>query len=229
MEILDYLHELNFVSILVRSLLAMLIGGMLGFERGIKNRPAGFRTYMLVCLGAAMVMMTNQFVLDKFEVNSDVTRLGAQVISGIGFLGAGTIIVTNRSQIQGLTTAAALWVSACLGLAVGIGFYSGAIVGLMAVFIIMVLLYRVDEKIKRYNKIVTLFVECVDSDGVSVLFDDLKNKKIDIVEFNMLQEGFSSEERPTMILTLDPMDKNHWSDIAKAVGESKGVQFVKEI
>mgnify|MGYP001027887749 CR=1 FL=1 len=107
-------------------MLTLTIGGMIGLERGSKNQSAGFRTYMLVCLGAASVMMTNQYICDHFE-SGDPSRLGAQVISGIGFLGAGTIIVTKRNQVRGLTTAAGLWSSACLGLAVGIGFYEGAV------------------------------------------------------------------------------------------------------
>ena len=124
---MEMLREINIVSIIVRLMLATLVGGVLGLERERKNRPAGFRTYMLVCLGAALVMMTNQYVFQVYEM-SDPVRLGAQVISGIGFLGAGTIIVTGQNKIKGITTAAGLWAAACCGLAIGIGFYELAIV-----------------------------------------------------------------------------------------------------
>ena len=104
-------QELNTGSIILRILLSIGVGGVIGLERGIKNQPAGFRTYMLVCLGASLVMMTNQYICDTFG-GGDPSRLGAQVISGIGFLGAGTILVTNGSRIRGLTTAAGLWTAA---------------------------------------------------------------------------------------------------------------------
>ena len=129
---MEYLRGLNMVSMLVRVVLAILIGGIIGMERGRKNSQAGLRTYILVCLGATLVMMTNQFVYVVYNV-SDPVRLGAQVISGIGFLGAGTIMMKGRSQIKGLTTAAGLWTAACLGLTIGVGFYEGAIIGASAI------------------------------------------------------------------------------------------------
>ena len=131
---MEYLRELNFISMLLRIILSVLIGGVLGIERGTKNRPAGLRTYILVCLGSALVMMTNQYVYITYETG-DPVRLGAQVISGVGFLGAGTIVLTGRNKIMGITTAAGLWAAACCGLAIGIGFYEGAVLGLSLIHI----------------------------------------------------------------------------------------------
>ncbi|WP_312446942.1 MgtC/SapB family protein, partial [Lacrimispora sp.] len=107
-------QELNEITITVRICLALIIGGILGMEREVRKQPAGFRTYMLVCMGSAAVMMTNQYISQTFG-GSDPSRLGAQVVSGIGFLGAGTIIVTRNNQVRGLTTAAGLWAAACAG------------------------------------------------------------------------------------------------------------------
>ena len=109
--IMEYLRDLNIASISLRIILSILLGGILGLERGIKNRPAGLRTYILVCLGSALVMMTNQYVCITYQTG-DPVRLGAQVISGIGFLGAGTIVLTGRNKITGITTAAGLWTAA---------------------------------------------------------------------------------------------------------------------
>ena len=124
----DFLREFSFLSILLRLLLAMLFGGVIGLERGRKRRAAGFRTYMLVCLGAALTMLLSQYlhrmlntVWSGAALTIDVSRISAQVINGIGFLGAGTIIVTGRQQVKGLTTAAGLWASACMGIAIGAG------------------------------------------------------------------------------------------------------------
>lgn len=119
--------ELTISEIIIRCFLAILCGGIVGYERGVKNQAAGIRTYILVTLGACMVMMTNQFIVAQYGTG-DPSRMGAQVISGLGFLGAGTIMITNHNKIKGLTTAAGLWSSATIGLAIGIGFYKGAIV-----------------------------------------------------------------------------------------------------
>ena len=112
------LREVTLLAVVLRIVLAILIGGLIGFERELKNRPAGLRTYMVVCLGACMVMLTNQYVTQVFG-SGDPVRMGAQVISGVGFLGVGTIVIRNQSQVKGLTTAAGLWTTACIGLAIG--------------------------------------------------------------------------------------------------------------
>lgn len=113
--IVDYLKELNILSVIVRILLAIICGGVIGIERRRAHQSAGMRTYMLVCMGAAIVMATGQYMYDTFKTG-DPSRLGAQVISGIGFLGAGSIITSGKTKVRGLTTAAGLWVSACIGL-----------------------------------------------------------------------------------------------------------------
>ena len=121
-ETLDYLRQINMLSVMLRLTLAMFCGGMIGLERGRKGRPAGFRTYMLVCLGAALTILLSQYEYfminhtwaeqaSEIGIRTDVSRFGAQVINGIGFLGAGTIIVTGRQEVKGLTTAAGLWAS----------------------------------------------------------------------------------------------------------------------
>ena len=142
----EYLRQLNLVSMVLRIVLAMLMGGLVGFERERKRRPAGFRTYMLVALGAALTMILSQYLNLMLNTQwaaiaegskTDVSRFGAQVINGVGFLGAGTIIVTGRQEVKGLTTAAGLWASACMGLAIGAGFYECMIVGILLIELCM--------------------------------------------------------------------------------------------
>lgn len=132
-ECYAYLQAFNPVSCVVRILLAAGLGGILGIERAKSNQAAGMRTYMLVCIGSAVVMLTSQYMSDYFQTG-DPARLGAQVISGIGFLGAGSIMTGGKLEVRGLTTAAGLWTAACIGLAVGIGFYAGGILGTAAVY-----------------------------------------------------------------------------------------------
>lgn len=118
-ELIEILSEINVISIFVRMVLAMILCGAIGIERGIKNRSAGFMTYLLVGCGSTLIMITNQYIADKY-VGTDPTRMAVQVVSGIGFLGAGTIITTSRREIRSLTTAAGLWAAAAVGLAIGI-------------------------------------------------------------------------------------------------------------
>lgn len=152
------LRELTLLSVFLRILTAIVLGGAIGMERGMKNRPAGLRTYMLVCIGACIVMITNQYAVQVFGAG-DPVRMAAQVVSGIGFLGAGTIIVTSRNQIKGLTTAAGLWASACVGLAVGIGFYEVALIGAVSIFVVLTLLHLWDSYMRRNLRAVELYVE----------------------------------------------------------------------
>ena len=115
---------------LVKTLLASLCGGLIGLDREMKGRPAGLKTFSLVCLGSTLAMITNDYIYTYIAGGSgDAARMAAQVISGIGFLGAGTIMVTGHNQIKGLTTAAALWVTAALGISIGCGFYFGGLRG----------------------------------------------------------------------------------------------------
>ena len=152
------LRELTLLSVVLRILVAVVFSGIIGLERGLKNRAAGFRTYMLVCLGSCVIMLTNQYIYQSTGAG-DPVRMGAQVVSGIGFLGAGTIIVTKRNQIKGLTTAAGLWASACIGLALGIGFYEVAIVGAVAIYLSLTLLHSWEDFIRSRNSILTVYAE----------------------------------------------------------------------
>ena len=125
----DPVRGMDYFSVLLRLLTAALCGAAIGIERSMKNRPAGFRTHILVCLGGAVAAVTAHFIYLVLHLPTDVTRLGGQVITGLGFIGAGTIIVTKKMSIKGLTTAAGLWTTGIIGLAAGSGFYEGALLG----------------------------------------------------------------------------------------------------
>ena len=167
---IQYLRELHFASVVVRLALAMLLGGCIGLERGRKRRPAGFRTYMLVCLGAALTVLLSLYeftmvtgpwsdICAEIGIKTDVSRFGAQVINGIGFLGAGTILVTGRQQVKGLTTAAGLWASACTGLAVGAGFYECVLIAFAMIFLSIRLFPIVDAYIQENARDINLYME----------------------------------------------------------------------
>lgn len=163
------LQDINLISIVVRILLAAFLGGILGIERAKNNQAAGMRTYMLVCIGATVVMLTSQYMA-KYFATGDPARLGAQVISGIGFLGAGSIMTGGKLEVRGLTTAAGLWTAACIGLAVGIGFYSGGILGTCAVYLTVSWLKPVAYHFSRDDNSFGLYVAVTCTDYLPAVY-----------------------------------------------------------
>ncbi len=146
--LLQVISGFNPWSVGFRLLLAAFLGGCIGVERGRHGRPAGMRTYLLVCVGACLSTLMGQYCAQSLQYSSDPLRIGAQVVSGIGFLGVGTIISDRNAHVTGLTTAAGLWTAACMGLAIGVGFYWGALVA----FIIMLVAIAVLSPVERSRK-----------------------------------------------------------------------------
>lgn len=175
----------NPFTICLRVCLTIICSGIIGVERARKRHAAGFRTYMLVCLGAAIVMMVNDFLFQK-SGSGDSARLGAQVISGIGFLGAGTILVTSRNQIKGLTTAAGLWSAACMGLAIGAGFYTLALIAVFAIWIILAVMSNMESALRRKTRFFELYVELGCRQNLKDLVNYLRQNdvRIDAIEKN---------------------------------------------
>ncbi len=163
--VLSYLRDFNLLTVLIRLLLALIVGGVIGLERGKQRRAAGLRTHILVCIGAALTAMVGFFVRETYDIlNSDPLRVSAQVISGIGFLGVGTIMQKGRFQVVGLTTAAGLWVTAAIGLSLGAGFYEGALIAfVISVFTVMVL-NKIERYINEHRSTFGVYIE-IDTDA----------------------------------------------------------------
>lgn len=218
--------ELTGGAVVLRLVLACLFSGVLGIERTLKRRAAGFRTYMLVCMGATLVMMTGLYVLG-YGATSDSTRLGAQVVSGIGFLGAGTIMVTGHYKIRGLTTAAGLWAAACMGLALGAGFYLGAIVMCVMVLVVMVLFGRLQTSYLLKARRVRLYVVFGTLQELMRFLDFLKEKQIIVSEF----ETHEPESRPGVgaFLTARFVQKKSHAELLELVRNCEGLTFIEEL
>ena len=228
-EIMNYLKEVNTLSTFFRLVLALLCGGILGMERGKKNRPAGLRTYMLVCVGATLVMLTNQFIYAQYGNTGDPARLGAQVISGIGFLGAGTIIVTGRNRVKGLTTAAGLWADACIGIAIGIGFYSGAIIGCGLIFFVMSMLYRFDTRITANTKVLDLYLEFNQMSDLGEFISYIKEQGMKISDLEMAKSDKIDDVGIAVLLTLQMEKKRVHTEIIQMLSLAKGVIYIEEV
>jgi len=224
-----YLREINTVSIILRLALATVCGGILGAERGRKKRPAGLRTHILVCIGSAMVMITSQYMTDILRISTDASRMGAQVISGIGFLGAGTIIVVGSNQIKGLTTAAGLWSCACMGLAIGIGFYEGAIISCVFLLGVLTLLHKLDLYSRTHSKILDVYVEIKHITGVTNFLDVVKSDGTKISNMEVKKSNEMDRHIIGLIMTLTLADKIEHSEYILKLHTIENVLSVDEI
>lgn len=158
---------------MIRIIVSMLLGVFIGIDRGVKRRGGGARTTTTVCLGATLVMLLEQYVRQMFPEAGDMTRMAAQVISGVGFLGAGMILVSGR-HIKGLTSAAGIWFSACVGLAAGIGFLDGAVIVTLLLVLMLHIIPGIERKIYAHSRYMTLHMELEEDKLVTELFHRLK-------------------------------------------------------
>lgn len=225
-----YMRELNFVSTAFRLFLAMVLGGIIGIDRGLKRRVAGVKTHTIVCMGATLVMMTGQFI--QVYVNGsgvgDTARLGAQVISGVGFLGAGTIMVTGQRHVSGLTTAASLWTSSCIGLAIGIGFYSGAI--LTTGFILIVFRYfrAIDAYVEEHSNVYEVYLEFDSQDSMSNGIKKLREQMVKVNNVIIIKKKTKTQN----VVIQASLEAERWlsrSDIMLAVNSLEGLVSVEEL
>lgn len=224
----EYLIQENVAETAFRLLLALICGGVLGIERGRKNRPAGFRTYMLVCVGAALVMITNEYIYNRYGTG-DPTRLGSQVISGIGFLGAGTIIVTVRNRVKGLTTAAGLWGAACMGLAIGAGYYTAAIISCVMIYFVMAMLYRLDVRVMASARAINLYVEFVSVRDIGEFIQYVKDRDMKITDLELIQSGSVNESAAAILVTIRLMKKADHAEIIHLLSSAGGVRYMEEV
>lgn len=207
-------------QVAIRLALAVVVGGLIGYDRQFKNRPAGFRTHILVCLGAAITSMiqlysiqeTTNMILQHPELQSamkvDIGRLGAQVITGVGFLGAGTII-HDKGSIKGLTTAASIWTVACIGLAIGLGYYTLTILSTICIYIVLVFLKTFENKIFKNTSILKLEIQYVNKknmvEKLEKYFDSM-SIKVKNIEFLIEddEDDENSKYSTTMYTILAP-------------------------
>ena len=236
---IDYLRELNFVSVALRLLLSAVIGFSLGMERGRKRRPAGCRTYMLVCMGATLTLLLSQYeyymltnrwydLALEIGIRTDVSRFGAQVINGVGFLGAGTILVTGRREVKGLTTAAGLWASACMGLAIGAGFYESVVLGTVLIFLSMRFLPTIENMMVERAPFLNIYVEFESLDNIGAIIGRIKEQNSQILDVEIDHGRGEGSGNPSAAFSLRlPRHQPH-SDVLVSVSGLDCVYTVDE-
>jgi putative Mg2+ transporter-C (MgtC) family protein len=222
------LSQVNIASIAFRLFLSIILCGAIGMERGLRNRPAGFMTYLLVGCGSALIMITNQYIATIYT-NVDPTRMASQVVSGIGFLGAGTIITTSKNEIRGLTTAAGIWAAAAVGLAVGIGFYGGAIIG--SIFIIFSLMYlkKIDLYIKTHAKTMEIYLEYNEEFSMQNLSLYTDQSHFEIFDMEAGKIKTLNGEFGTLTFDVNFHQKVNHIKIIEEIRQLPGILYVREV
>ena len=200
--ILEDLRDFNLASVALRLVLACLCGGILGLNREKRGRAAGIRTYYIVCLGAACAMLLGQYLnmmlntswasyITELGVKTDVSRIASKAVSGIGFLGAGAILLTRNNQVQGLTSAASIWACACLGLAIGIGFYEIVLIGFVLIWLSLDLFSAIDFKAReRINK-ARYAVKISDETKLARMLETINNSGASIIDYDYIDNDKS--------------------------------------
>ena len=236
----EYFRQLNFESMLLRIFLAVIAGGLIGFEREKKRRPAGFRTYMLVAVGATLTLILGQYLTVMVNTawageaaaagaKTDVARLGAQVINGVGFLGAGTIIVTGRQEVKGLTTAAGLWASACMGLAIGAGFYECMLAGFFLIFVCMNLLPYIEDTVIANSRNLNVYVEMDSIENLGNVVNKIKGVNIKLHDVEINKQQFEHVCQINVLFNMVLPKKQPHAEVLAMLSTCKGITFIEEV
>ncbi len=246
LEFLDPLRTLtsdnSFFVALFRLSVAAFCGGCIGLERGKKRRPAGFRTHMLVCISAALAMIISQYLTmmvseywDSLVVlqgggqkYTDVSRFGAQIINGIGFLGAGTVIVTGQQQVKGLTTAAGLWASACMGLCIGAGFVEGAFIGCLLIILTIMVFNHFERFILAHARNINLYIEFEHVDDVGAIISAIKAQDIRIFDVE-IHKGKTAGSNQSAVFALRLPPRVTHATVLSVLAGVENVRSIEEL
>ena len=226
---------MSFWDVVLRLFVAAICGGLIGIDRGRKRRAAGFRTYMLVCMGAALTIVLGTYLALQIkdawalDASTDVSRFGAQVINGIGFVGAGTIIVTGRQQVKGMTTAAGLWASACMGLCIGAGFYLASLICCLCIIVTIVVFSRFERFILSRSRNVNIYVEFEDLEDLPRVIERIKEQETRIFDVEITKAKYSETHYPNAIFTLQLPKKKPHTAVLTAIAELDTVRSIEEL
>lgn len=224
---LNFLRQPDLLGMTVRVLLALVCGGAIGIERTGKRRPAGFRTHILICLGAAMTTATSQYLYIVMHYPISVSRMGAQVIAGVSFIGAGAIMMTKWQRVRGLTTAAGLWVVAIVGLCCGTAFYEGAIYATVLVLVAEVFFSKLEYHLLRETKEVTVYTEYVRPSCLEEIVSRCHVLGIKIVDLEITRKSDDSGNSCAVLSLLSRQGAGK-EDILQELAKIDGVETAVE-
>lgn len=229
LAVFDPYRGLTFAALCLRMVLAFLCGGIVGLEREYKRRPAGFRTHILICVGAAMTTITSQYLYLVMHYQTDMARLGAQVVAGIGFIGAGTIIVTRRKKVKGLTTAAGLWATAIIGLSFGAGFYEGGLFAAFLTLLAEMFFSKVAYRVRAHVPEVNLYVEYTDKTCLEHVMQRIQEDGTTILNLEVMRANSSEHHRASALFLLRLGKKVCVNQLIQELGGLEGVLAAEEL
>lgn len=229
LDFLEPMREITFASIALRMILSFLCGGLIGLEREYKRRAAGFRTHILICLGAAITTMTSQYLALVMGFHTDLGRLGAQVIAGIGFIGAGSILVTRRQRVKGLTTAAGLWAAAIIGLCFGAGFYEGGLCATVLILVAETVFSKVETAILSRVPEINLYVECTEKSAVEKLMELMQQEEVKVLTMEIMRASGEGMGNISAIVSVRLPKKYHAETLMLKINGLSSVVAAEEL
>ena len=229
LSIFDGLRDVTMASICLRMVLAVVCGGIIGLEREYKRRPAGFRTHILICLGAAMTTLTSQYLYLYMHYYTDMARLGAQVVAGIGFIGAGCIIVTRRRRVKGLTTAAGLWAAAVIGLCLGGGVFEGGIFATLLILAAEMFFSKLEYRVLDNAPEVNLYMEYTNKDCLENVLKLFRELNLKVLNMEITRSTETEKHNACALFTLQLNKKCGVERVLAGVHATQGVISVEEL
>ncbi|MBQ9592663.1 MAG: MgtC/SapB family protein [Lachnospiraceae bacterium] len=224
LHILNPVRNLNGIGVFLRMFLACLSGTLIGLERSAKNRPAGFRTHILVCIGGAMASMISLYVYLDLHLPADISRIGASVVSGLGFIGAGTIIITKKKTIKGLTTAAGLWACGILGLAIGAGYYELGILGTLMILFVETVLAHVGRYIQSSPEFI-LEMNYNEKNSLDDVMRLIKDHHMSVI--NLQIESVEAEGEKSYDAVIHVRGKMKGKELVSKIHQMNGISSVE--
>lgn len=228
-EWLNAFRDMSMLSVTLRLGLAFVCGGIIGAERELKRHQAGFRTHILICLGAAMTTLTSQYLSFVMGYFTDIGRLGAQVVAGIGFIGAGAIIITRRNRVKGLTTAAGLWASAIIGLCFGAGFYEGGVIATVLLIVAETAFSKIEYRLLQYVPEIHLHVSYAGAQTLNALLELFKQLQIKVLHLEITRNGVGEQSDTEAILNLRLNKRCTVEQLLFMINREQGVKRVEEL
>lgn len=225
LEIVNSLREITTFTTLLKILLAFLCGSAIGIERTYRNRSAGLRTHVLVCVGATIASLTGLYMYLVLELPTDMSRIAAQVVAGLGFVGAGTIYVTRKNTVKGLTTAAGLWSAGIIGLAIGAGFYEGAILGVILILLTETILYKYVAKISQLT-VSNISVSYNDRHDFDEVLRYLKDQSISITNLHITNTN-DDKSQYNAIISVRIHGEIDLDELIKSIDDMPGIVAAK--
>lgn len=229
LHIFDFAREMTLLGVAVRMISAVICGGLVGLEREFKRRPAGFRTHILICLGASVTILTNLYLYQVLHLYTDISRMGAQAIAGIGFIGAGTIIVTKRRRVKGLTTAAGLWAISAIGLVCGAGYLELAYFSTAMILVAEMLLVRLEYRFARKVEDVNLYIEYRHSVCIEQIMHALKEHKLPVLNLEITRITEGEEHRYCAIIEVEARKEELDGSVMASLNAIDDVTNIEEL